>query len=1339
MEERDQQVQTRDQQVATLNQAVTERDGQIANLNQSVSERDGQISILQGVIKNLEGEISVVQEQMAANEIELFKLADEMNLQISAYKEITQNFYAITSLHCKRWLELRGIYTSRIWRLMLPFREVITRLLCRPKISNFSDLMPDFLRALMGRSALITVPELDPLLSPENIDLAAKIKQNFSSESKIGLGFDRRDLWGLIKGEMHSSLGERGSAVQKEDCIESYAPKVKALAFILPQFHPIPENDLWWGKGFTEWRNVVNARPNFIGHYQPQLPADLGFYDLRIPETREEQASLARSYGINGFCYYYYWFGGRRLLHRPLDEVLSSGKPDFPYCICWANENWTRTWDGNSNEVLLGAEHSKEDSAEFIRSLIPHFKDSRYIRVGGAPMLLVYRVDIIPDMAKTVEFWRDECRLAGIPNLHVVAVQSFGISDPRPYGCDAAIEFPPHGTDMAWNCNDVFSSSILNPSFSGNIVDIKHAIEMSLSRPEPEYRLYRGIMPAWDNTARRQNNPLIFANSTPERYEYWLSELVRLTLAHQDHSERFIFINAWNEWAEGAHLEPDQRFGHRYLQATQLALAGNHRFGSLPAATQISEKTLETSVHRGAPNEIFVDSRERSPSIGRAIYLAGRWIFRRIPGSSQFKAPGINWLFSNTGSLFAQTPAYRTWASRRHISFSTENAVALTKKGPEDMVLDSKIVLRTSEKPRVSVVIPVFNNWNLTKKCLQSIARIDTYTNFEVLIVDDCSSDETKECLKSVNGVRVIHQTVNCGFLASCNNSVDECKGEYIIFLNNDTEVLDGWLDELVSLAEADSSVGMVGSMLIFPDGTLQEAGGIIFNDASGMNFGRGQHPHRPEFNYVREPDYCSGASILISKKTFENLGRFDTRYSPAYYEDTDLAFKVRESGLRVVFNPFSRVIHHEGATSGTDTSKGVKAYQLENQVKFLSRWRDVLQSHGGRDTNLTIARERVQNLRVLVIDVVTPLPDQDSGSVDTFSHLKVLLSLGFKVTFSPLSLEHHGKYTETLQRLGIECLYGPFVSSIEDYLKEEGGQFDLVIVKRIECAVVHIDCLLRYCKNARIIFDTVDLHFLREIRRANLEDSKELMRLALQTKKFELEVMSKSHATIVISDVEQAELTKERLDLNLHVIPFIRDVITNVMPFSERSDIVFVGGYLHAPNVDAVTYFCKEIWPIVCQELPGVRLRLIGSNMPDEVKSLSSIKGVFPEGFVSDLGDVFNHVRLSIAPLRFGAGIKGKVATSMCYGAPCVMSPLAAEGMGIEHGVSGMVSKSSQEFANSILSAYLDEQLWNSLSKGGIALMSETYSWARGIERWRRVISSVGISLDSNEANKSG
>jgi len=344
--------------------------------------------------------------------------------------------------------------------------------------------------------------------------------------------------------------------------------RLRTIAFYLPQFHPIAENDAWWGTGFTEWTNVRKARPNFVGHYQPHIPGELGYYDLRDPAVREAQARLAQEHGVSGFCYYYYWFNGRRLLEAPLDAVIASGQPDFPFCVCWANENWTRRWDGLDDEVLLAQRYSLEDSREFIRSLEPLFRDRRYIRVNGAPLLLVYKAGLIPDIEATVAMWRAEAQAAGFGDLYLVACQTAGETHPGRLGFDAGVEFPPHGHQAIWLNARV---ELTNPEFIGLITSYRALVVQSLYRLPDDFKLFRCVVPSWDNTARRQDKGSVFVGSSPEIFEHWVTEMVTATLARFGGDERLLFVNAWNEWGEGCHLEPDARHGRQYLEAFKRA------------------------------------------------------------------------------------------------------------------------------------------------------------------------------------------------------------------------------------------------------------------------------------------------------------------------------------------------------------------------------------------------------------------------------------------------------------------------------------------------------------------------------------------------------------------------------------------------------------------------------------------------------------------------------------------------------------------------------------------------------------------------------------------------
>lgn len=354
------------------------------------------------------------------------------------------------------------------------------------------------------------------------------------------------------------------------------APRL--IAFYLTQFHPTPENDLWWGKGFTEWTNVTKASPLFDGHLQPHLPSDFGFYDLRVRETRHDQISVARQYGIDGFCYHYYWFSGTRILNRPLDDMLADPESDMPFCLCWANENWTRRWDAADHEVLIAQKYLPEDDLNFIKSLVPFFRDDRYIRVDGKFFLIVYRPQHLPDARKSAEVWRDYCRSIGLGEIHICAALTHGNEDYTQYGFDSGVEFPPHNLRSATNINQEIR---FHDAFKGNVMQYAATAQSYLDRTYGDSHVFKTVFPSWDNTARTKERALVVLNGTPGNYEYWLSS----TIDHVNQAgkgDNLVFINAWNEWAEGCHLEPDRWFGHDFLQATLNAKKGLRRYASFP-------------------------------------------------------------------------------------------------------------------------------------------------------------------------------------------------------------------------------------------------------------------------------------------------------------------------------------------------------------------------------------------------------------------------------------------------------------------------------------------------------------------------------------------------------------------------------------------------------------------------------------------------------------------------------------------------------------------------------------------------------------------------------------
>ncbi len=391
-----------------------------------------------------------------------------------------------------------------------------------------------------------------------------------------------------------------------EGCIKNSGVRldqhVRLIAYYLPQFHAIPENDRWWGKGFTEWTNVTKAIPRFVGHYQPRLPGELGFYDLTNVDILRRQAELAKSCGIYGFCFHYYWFGGARLLERPLDLFLENQDLDIPFCINWANENWTRRWDGLEQQVLKEQHYSPKDDLEFAKSLEPLFRDRRYIKINGRPLLMLYKPLLLPDARTTVMRWRSHFVEKGLGNPYIIMPQMQGDEDPRLYGMDAAAGFPPHLSGFNELPTDVESLDLLDPNYRGRVVEYDRMIENALSIRPTEYRYFPGVCPSWDNEARRPGAGQCFAGSTPEKYGQWLASACEYVLEAETPDERIVFVNAWNEWAEGAYLEPDRHYGYAYLAETARVMR----------RLKPSTKTRPSKI---MPAEIFV-ARSREGRLG---------------------------------------------------------------------------------------------------------------------------------------------------------------------------------------------------------------------------------------------------------------------------------------------------------------------------------------------------------------------------------------------------------------------------------------------------------------------------------------------------------------------------------------------------------------------------------------------------------------------------------------------------------------------------------------------------------------------------------------------------
>jgi GT2 family glycosyltransferase/glycosyltransferase involved in cell wall biosynthesis len=627
------------------------------------------------------------------------------------------------------------------------------------------------------------------------------------------------------------------------------------------------------------------------------------------------------------------------------------------------------------------------------------------------------------------------------------------------------------------------------------------------------------------------------------------------------------------------------------------------------------------------------------------------------------------------------------------------------------------------EQVEASIIIPVFNQFPFTQACLASLQEHQRTERFEVIIVDDCSTDETAQTIPRIPGVVYIRNEQNSGFIASCNRGAEKARANCLVFLNNDTLVKPGWLTALLDTFAEEPRAGIVGSKLVYPDGRLQEAGGIIWRDASGWNYGKFDDAEKPEYNYLREVDYCSAAALAIPKALFNDVGRFDSRYAPAYYEDTDLAFKVRQAGYKVLYQPLSEVIHYEGATGGTDLATGTKKHQEINRSTFAEAWASELAAkpENGNVAFLRLAPPHRKN--ILVIDHHIPMPDHDSGSLRMFQILRILRQLGHRITFIPDNLANTRPYAGELQKRGIEVVYHPYVKKVRDYLQSHGSNLDVVVLSRCDFAQKHMADVRMHAPQSRIIFDTVDLHYLREGREAQLTQDPEVHRKAQEKQQLECDLVNQADETWVVSPFEQQLLQKKWPGKSIQVVSNIVDVTGSKTPFALRRDYLFIGGFQHRPNIDAVLFFVQKIYPLVSEHLREAKFYIIGDKAPPEIVALATER-IVVAGLQTDVRPFFDSVRLSVAPLRFGAGVKGKINQSMAFGVPVVATSLAVEGMALTDREDVLVADESQSFAQALIELYESEELWTRLSQNGLRTAHALYSTDAARQRLEALLS---------------
>lgn len=681
-----------------------------------------------------------------------------------------------------------------------------------------------------------------------------------------------------------------------------------------------------------------------------------------------------------------------------------------------------------------------------------------------------------------------------------------------------------------------------------------------------------------------------------------------------------------------------------------------------------------------------------------------------LPANLAFRTRRMGYLFSR-GLLSLRTRGI--WPTLQRVLLELARARAdaidgLVLADPDESGLPR---FDPVEHPQASIVVPVYGQFAMTRDCLNALARQAGDASMEVIVVDDASCDETPEQLRDLPGLRYHRMATNSGFIDACNAGASLASGRFLVFLNNDTIVQPGWLDSLLSTFTHYPDTGLAGARLVYPDGLLQEAGGIVFNDGTAYNHGRFESPEEPRFGFVREVDYCTGAAIAIPAALFRDLGGFDTHFSPAYYEDTDLAMRVRQAGLKVRYQPHSVVVHREGATAGTDENSGAKAYQRINRRKFRERWQARLAAdHPAPDMHPVLAGQHRCKLRILVIDVQVPHPDRDSGSLRMVNLLRILGELGHAVSFLPESRDRDGPYGLALEQLGVELWSRRWLGSVPSWFARHGHRFDVVIASRHYIASAYAPLVRSLAPRARLVFDTVDLHFLREQREAELGGL--ARRQADRTRELELGMIHAADASLVVSTHEHDLLAELAPEARVAVVSNVHEVPGCRRDFNARRDLVFVGGFRHPPNVDAVTWLVEDIWPLLVQRLPGVQLHVIGGDVPAGIQALGRVDGVTVHGFVPDLDPFMDGCRLALAPLRYGAGVKGKVNLSMAHGQPVVATSCGAEGMHLEHGVDVLVADTPAAFADAVVAAYSDPVLWARLSSGGIDNVSRHFSF---------------------------
>nr|WP_294517718.1 methyltransferase domain-containing protein [uncultured Rhodopila sp.] len=697
---------------------------------------------------------------------------------------------------------------------------------------------------------------------------------------------------------------------------------------------------------------------------------------------------------------------------------------------------------------------------------------------------------------------------------------------------------------------------------------------------------------------------------------------------------------------------------------------------------------------------------------GAPLRLAGR-TFPRTARLLRRPVRAVYWTL--TGQIFTKLRLRRDYRLTLAASAAKAGNVASLPGVDDPIPTPAEIVLPPIGEPVVSIIIPTFGQVDYTLRCLGSISRTPPRLPFEIIVVDDASGDARVKELGAVNNLRLVLREKNRGFLRSCNEAAELARGELVMFLNNDTVVMPGAIDALAELLLARPDIGLAGARLMYPDGLQQEAGGIVWCDGSAWNYGNRDDPAKPEYNYIRDVDYVSGAAIMLRREIWQQLGGFDELFLPAYYEDTDLAFRLRAAGLRVVYQPEAVIVHYEGVSHGTDTSSGIKAFQVTNAEKMVTRWRETLQrDHLPNGKRVMRARDRsLRRTVTLVIDHYVPEPDRDAGSRAILGVMDALIESGRVVKFFPANGFRSPGYTEALQRRGIEVLYGPWSGTFAEWIAANGAEIDEVLVSRPSVAEAVLDQLAMHCR-APVVFYGHDLHHVRMRLEPGAGNDPVKSAAADAEEALERRIWRSVDVVLYLSEQEAAEARRLEPGIVAKAVPAYPlppPRTSRAEPPAAEAGLVFVAGFAHPPNVDAAIWLVREILPRIRAVYPELPLALVGSNPAKSVLALAG-DGVTVTGHVSEeqLDRHYASARVAVCPLRFGAGVKLKVVEAMHRGIPLVTTPIGAQGLdGIEAVCD--VAAGADAFATAVIRLLRDDALWTARATAQSAYVAARFS----------------------------